>query len=209
MGFKEWIIPQDRVFYDLLERLGHVAEEAAHELQALARGAGVAQARERIQAIEHAGDQVMHETFVRLHRTFITPIDREDIARLAHALDDIVDGIDHAVGRMLVYGIERPPPEAAGFADVLAEQTRELSAGINALRRPSSMARHILPHAAEMHRLEKAGDALLETALARLGTGRDPMRFVKQKEVVESLEAATDWCERAAVVLQDIVRKHA
>src|SRR5688572_22895517 len=94
MGFKEWIIPQDRAFFDLLEGQGTKAAEAAEEFRNLLNNwSDLESHRLKMKQIENAADSLGHEIFERLTHTFITPIDREDIARLAHALDDIVDGI--------------------------------------------------------------------------------------------------------------------
>jgi predicted phosphate transport protein (TIGR00153 family) len=209
MGFKEWIIPQDRVFYDLLERLGRHTQEITAEFKfLLTHWTSLDAQRQKIKAIEHAADEVMHETFDRLNRTFITPIDREDIARLAHTLDEVIDSVYAATNRFALFDIPGPTPEMMEFASILEKQVAELVQGINSLRKPSTMAKAILPHAVEMHRLENDADRLLYRITAELFKGDDAVHIMKYKELYEFLEYATDSCEDVANALQDIVRKH-
>lgn len=209
MGFKEWIVPQDRVFYDLIEKLGKHTHDITAEFKALLSNWSNLQAeRNKIKAIEHAADEVMHETFDRLNRTFITPIDREDIARLAHAIDEVIDSVYAATNRLVLFDIPEPTPEMVKFTQILEAQVNELVPGLNSLRRPATMAKAILPRAVEMHRLENEADALLYNCTAELFKGKDAVRIMKYKEIYEYLEYATDSCEDVADVLRDIVRKH-
>lgn len=209
MGFKEWIVPQDRVFYDLIEKLGKHTHDITAEFKALMSNWSNLQAeRNKIKAIEHAADEVMHETFDRLNRTFITPIDREDIARLAHAIDEVIDSVYAATNRLVLFDIPEPTPEMIQFTEILEAQVKELVPGLNSLRRPATMAKAILPRAVEMHRLENEADRLLYQCTAELFKGKDAIRIMKYKEIYEYLEYATDSCEDVADVLRDIVRKH-
>src|SRR5687767_4786576 len=130
MGFKEWIIPQDRAFYDLLERLGKHTQDITAEFKfLLTHWSNLEIQRQKIKAIEHDADTVMHETFERLNRTFITPLDREDIARLAHSLDEVIDSVYAATNRLVLFGIPQPTPEMKEFADILEKQVAELVQG--------------------------------------------------------------------------------
>ena len=209
MGFKEWIIPQDRVFYGLLERLGKHTQEITAEFKfLLANWSNLEIQREKVKAIEHEADGVMHDLFDRLNRTFITPFDREDIARLAHTLDEVIDAVYAATNRLVLYEIPQPTPEMMTFTDILEAQVNEIVPGLNSLRKPATMAKAILPHAVEMHRLENEADKLLYKTTAALFKGTDAIHIMKYKEIYEHLEYATDSCEDVADVLRDIVRKH-
>jgi predicted phosphate transport protein (TIGR00153 family) len=209
MGFKEWIIPQDRVFYDLLEKLGKHTHDITAEFKfLLTHWSNLEIQRQKIKDIEHAADEVMHETFERLNRTFITPLDREDIARLAHSLDEVIDAVYAATNRLVLFDIPQPTPEMMEFAVILEKQVAELVQGLNSLRKPATMAKAILPHAVEMHRLENDADRLLYKITAELFKGKDAVHIMKYKELYEFLEYATDSCEDVANVLQDVVRKH-
>jgi len=209
MGFKEWIIPQDRVFYDLLERHIRLASEATAEFKfLLSHWSNLEIERQKIKEIENTADTVGHEIFDRLNRTFITPIDREDIARLAHAIDDVTDAVYGAANRLVLFEIPEPTPEMLEFIGLLEGQVKELVAGIGALRKPATMKRNIPGHVIEVHRLENLGDRLLNKVTAELFKTKDAVRILKYKEVYEFLEGATDTCEDVADVLQDILRKH-
>ncbi|MEA3190563.1 MAG: uncharacterized protein QOD77_1145 [Thermoplasmata archaeon] len=209
MGFKEWIIPQDRVFYDLLERHVALASDAAGLFrQMVDNWQNVEAWRTRIRDVEHEADSVGHEVFDRLNATFITPIDREDIARLAHALDDIVDAIYAATNRIALLEIPAPTPHMKVFIDVLEGQIRELVDGVRGLRKPSSLKTTIPAHVVEIHRLENVADRALNEAIGALFKTNDPVVILKYKEIYEFLEDATDRCEDVADVLQDILRKH-
>lgn len=209
MGFKEWIIPQDRVFYDLLEGLGKHTQDITGEFKfLLTHWSNLEVQRTKIKGIEHAADEVMHTLFDRLSRTFITPLDREDIARLAHSLDEVIDAVYAATTRFVLFDIPAPTQEMMDFADILEKQVAELVQGLNSLRKPSTMAKVILPHSVEMHRLENDADRLLYRITADLFKGDDAIHIMKYKELYEYLEFATDSCEDVANVLQDIVRKH-
>ncbi len=209
MGFKEWIIPQDRVFYDLIEKLGKHTSDITFEFKFLmTHWSNLEIQRQKIKGIEHDADTVAHDIFDRLNRTFITPIDREDIARLAHALDEVIDAVYAATNRLVLFEIPEPTPEMQQFTDILEAQVKELAIGISALRKPATMAKEILPRAVEMHRLENDADKLLYKTTAALFKGKDAVHIMKYKELYEYLEYATDSCEDVADVLRDIVRKH-
>ncbi|MEA3144544.1 MAG: uncharacterized protein QOG31_1868 [Thermoplasmata archaeon] len=209
MGFKEWIIPQDKVFFDLLERHISLAKQAAATFHLMVDNwANVEAWRTKIRDIEHQADNVGHEVFDRLNRTFITPIDREDIARLAHAIDDIVDAIHAATNRIALLEIPAPTPPMAAFIVTLEAQLNELESGIAALRRPKGLKREVPAHVVEVHRLENVADRALNEAMGALFKTNDPIAILKYKEIYEFLEDATDRCEDVADVLQDILRKN-
>jgi len=211
MGFKEWIIPQDRVFYDLLEKHIALAGTAAGQFKNLLASkswANVEVWREQIKDTESKADAVGHEIFERLNATFITPIDREDLARLAHAVDDIVDDIYGATNRIALYRIPEPTPVMSEFIAIIEAQVKELDDGVRALRKAGQLKKTLPPHVVEIHRLENLADRLLNKAVAELFNTNDAVRIMKYKEIYEPLEGATDRCEDVADVLQDILRKH-
>ncbi len=209
MGFKEWIIPQDKVFFDLLEKHIALAGQCADQFdRMLGNWANVEVWRSTIKELETQADSTGHEIFDRLNRTFITPIDREDLARLAHVVDDIADAIDAASNRIVLYNIPAPTPPMNGFLAILKAQIRELDDGIRSMRKPSQLKHNIPPHIVEIHRLENEADKLLNDSVAELFASNDPVRIIKYKEIYEFLEEATDRCEDVADVLQDILRKH-
>lgn len=209
MGFKEWIIPQDRVFYDLLDKQAGKAEEAVAAFRhMLSHWQHMDTERQKVKAIEHDADLLGHQVFDRLNRTFITPIDREDIARLAHALDDVVDAVYASANRIVLCRLPAATQPMLALSETLELQVRQVAGAVKALRKPASMAKNIPPFSIEIHRLENEADRVLNAALAELFQTNDAIAILKHKEVYEFLELATDKCEDVADVLQDIVRKH-
>ncbi|MEK6985245.1 MAG: DUF47 family protein [Candidatus Thermoplasmatota archaeon] len=210
MGFKEWIIPQDKVFFDLLERHIALAGKCADRFDQMLAGkwSNVELARNDIKELESQADTVGHELFDRLNRTFITPIDREDIARLAHVIDDIADDVYAAANRLALHQIPGPTAHMVELVAILKAQVRELDDGVRSLRRPAQLKTNIPPHIVEIHRLENEADKVLNVAIGELFASNDPIRIMKYKEIYEFLEAATDRCEDVADVLQDILRKN-
>lgn len=161
---------------------------------------------EQIQAIEHQGDKTTHAIMSKLNQTFITPFDREDIHRLASSLDDVLDFVNAAAVRLVMYKITQPPPEAAELAGLIVLQTEELAKGVSLLEKNGA----VMKHCDEINRLEDVADHVSRKAIADLfERERDPVQLIKVKELYEVLEYATDKAEDAANVLEAIVLKSA
>jgi predicted phosphate transport protein (TIGR00153 family) len=155
---------------------------------------------------EQDGDHITHEVIRRINETFVTPIDRDDILRLASALDDIVDYIEEAADYLGLYSVEAPMMQALALAHVLVDATRELAAAVPLMREFKDVSRHIV----EVHRLENEGDRIVRNAIASLfEDGIDPMVVIRWKDIFERLEDAIDATERTAYVLEGIVIKNA
>jgi len=160
----------------------------------------------RIKALEHECDEITHDLMRRLNRTFITPFDREDIHDLASKLDDVMDFIDNTANRMVVYRFQAPPPEMAAISDVLMRQSAVLREAVANVKQ----ADHILAKCIEIHSLENEGDRIFHSGIARLFSSvTDPIEVIKQKDLLETVEKATDKCEDAANVLESIMLKNA
>jgi predicted phosphate transport protein (TIGR00153 family) len=159
---------------------------------------------EQIQAIEHQGDKVTHAIISKLNQTFITPFDREDIHRLTSSLDDVLDFVNAAAVRLVMYKITQPPPEAAELAGLIVLQTEELAKGVSLLEKNGP----VMKHCDEINRLEDVADHVSRKAIADLfEREKDPVQLIKVKELYEVLEYATDKAEDAANVLEAIVLK--
>jgi predicted phosphate transport protein (TIGR00153 family) len=198
---------RDSEFFDLFERAGVNVVRAAELMQEMlirfpdSRG----MARD-ILICEQDGDHITHEVVRRIHETFVTPIDREDVLRLTSALDDIVDYIEEAADYLGLYSVEAPMTQAQALADVLVDATRELAAAFPLMREFKDVRHHIV----EVHRLENEGDRIVRNAIASLfEEGIDPMVVIRWKDIFERLEDAIDATERAAYVLEGIVIKNA
>ena len=208
MGIKGWIIPQERQFFDLLDRLANTVAEGAVALLDLLRDFRDVDAKQRrIKDIEHRGDEITHQVHEELNKTFITPIDREDIQDLASRLDDVLDMIDAGANRIHLYRIERPNEAMVHLADVIAQSTAMLQRAVGMIR-DMKQGDEVERIASEVHRLENVADDLMNNAVARLFEGTDPVQIIKFKEIIEVLEQATDYCEDVANVLSDVVAKN-
>lgn len=207
MGLKEWIIPQDRAFFTWLEEAAKNAVDCADALNTLlTQYEGLAERRQNIKDLEHKGDQITHNIFDALGRTFLTPLDREDISALAKALDDVADFIYAATNRLYLYEITKPTPAMKQFSEILQAQTRELYLSFQEIRSPKTRTA-ALKRGIEVNRLENEADRLLNETVAALFRTSDPIHIMKHKEIYEMLETATDKCEDVADVVSDIARK--
>jgi predicted phosphate transport protein (TIGR00153 family) len=160
----------------------------------------------RINDVEHRCDALTRDVLLRLHRTFVTPIDREDIHALALALDDVADAIDDCAKLMQLYRLDRVRPGVRELARILVDQTAQVEKAMEALRDKVV----ITASTAEIDRLEHDGDVAFRDSIVRLlDTEKDPIQVIKWKELYGYLEAATDRCEDIANVLDGISVKHA
>ncbi len=160
----------------------------------------------RIKDLEHLGDDLTHQVIAELNKTFITPIDREDIHDLSAALDDVLDVIDQTAGRIVLFQIRAPIKEVPEMAAVLLNQVRELSAAVTRLQDNN----HVVERCVEINRLENDADRLFQLAIGRLFEEvKDPIDVIKRKEIIESVERATDKAEDVSNVLESIVVKNA
>lgn len=208
MGLKEWIVPQERHFFDLLEQEAEIVAEGAEALGDLVRVfRDVRAKRKHIKDIEHRGDETVHTIFEALNKTFITPIDREDIMALATDLDNVLDMIDAAANRLLLYEITEPSRAMVQLADVIIQATRELRKAVGMIRN-MRQADEVERISVEVNRLENVADDLMNTSVAALFRETDVVHIMKFKEIIERLEEATDYCEDVANVLSDIVAKN-
>ncbi len=208
MGFKEWIIPQEKHFFDMLEQQADIVLEGAESLLDLAKDFNdVAEKRQKMKVIEHKGDDAVHEISEALNRTFVTPIDHDDMSKLASRLDDILDYMESAAHRLWSYNIKRVPPDMVKLVEVLLASTKEVNHAIKDLRN-FKRKNEIVSHCIEINRLENVGDDITHQAVADLFKGSDVLEIIKLKEIYEHLELATDKCEDAADVIKDIFIKH-
>jgi predicted phosphate transport protein (TIGR00153 family) len=161
-----------------------------------------------VKDLEHIGDELTHETIERLNRTFITPIDREDIHELICRVDDVLDLVDTAVDRIVLFKIEKPIQASKDLAQCLLRSTA-LIRDMMPLLRNMKDADVVRQKVREVHRLENEADRIERTALASLfENGEDPKYIIKWMSIIETLETATDRCEDVANVIEGIVLKN-
>jgi predicted phosphate transport protein (TIGR00153 family) len=204
------LIPKDEKFFDILEEAAdniHKAAVAFHDLAS--NWSPTSPQFQHIRDLEHEGDRMTHELIDKLNRTFITPIDREDIHALASEIDDVIDVIQAITDRMQLYRIDKSSPFLIKMAEVVVKSTDAVGKAVKSLR-DLSHTRRTLDFCIETNRLENEGDALLKEALGDLFSNpKDVLEVMKWKEIYEQTEFATDKCEDIANVIEGIVVKNA
>ena len=201
------LIPRDEKFYDLFREQAENIHKAAQKLVALFEDyRDVEKHVAEIKFVEHKGDQLTHGLMMKLNKTFITPFDREDIHALSSALDDVLDLLDGAAGRLTTYKIEAVTPGARQLAKVILHGSEILVQAIAQLSKPEN----IMEYCEQLKMLEEEADHIKGECVARLfENSADPIEVIKWKEIYEVLEATTDKCEDVADVLEAVVLKAA
>lgn len=205
-----WLLPREEDFFGLFERHAALTVEGAKEMQRLVRGGqNIHALAARIKEIEHETDVITHACVAKLHTTFITPFDRDDIHRLITRMDDVMDYIEAAAVDVMLYELTEMTVPAQELADVLVRSTESVAvavAGLKSVKQPQV----ILNACIEVNRLENEGDEILRAAKAALfRDATDPLLVLKWKEVYEALENATDRCEDVANIIEGVVLEHA
>jgi uncharacterized protein len=200
------LIPRDTSFFAMFTEMSENLIAGANTLVDLfADYRDVEKKIHEVRRIEHRGDDMTHAILTKLNQTFITPFDREDIHKLASSLDDVLDFINAAGARIIMYRITNPPPAAGELAHLILAQSKELQKAVSLLQKNGD----ILAHCVEINRLENEADLVSRAAIARLfDEEKDPITLIKTKELIEFLERATDRAEDAADVLETVVLKN-
>lgn len=203
-------IPKDEGFFDILEEASENVVKGAKAFRELVSHWSLnSELIPQIREIEHEGDRMTHEVIDRLNRTFITPIDREDIHGLAKELDDVIDIIQATMDRMQLYRIETSSPVLLQMVEVLLRSTEVVDKAIKSLR-DMKHTRRTLDFCIEVNRLENEADAIFKTALGELfSEKRDVLDIIRWKEVYEAAEFANDKCEDIANIIEGIIVKNA
>ena len=201
------LLPREEKFFNLFNKQVEVISEASRLLLEGARSGNsrLEQVATEISTIEHRGDEIIHEIFTRLNQTFITPLDPEDIHNLSSKLDDVLDGIEDSVHRMVAYRLDAIPANMIALAEVIHRCCQALQRAFNALEKNEE----VMDHCIEINRLENEADHLVRGAVADLFENeKDAILLIKLKEIYEFLEDTTDRCEDVADVLQNVVVKN-
>jgi uncharacterized protein Yka (UPF0111/DUF47 family) len=208
MGLRELLIPQDKAFFDLFEKQAGIVKEAAWKLVALTEDfTNVKEKRHAIELLEHKGDTITHAIYDQLNRTFITPLDPEEISRLASSMDDVLDYIDGATEKMYYYGIDSTDTHMIELAKLIHMSCAEIEAAVKGIRSIKD-PRYIEERCIEVNRLENIADDVLAHAVTDIFKTTDAIAIIKLKDIYEHLETATDYCEDVANVLSDIAIRH-
>jgi len=204
------LIPRNYQFYDLFEESAHKLVIAAEILvDLLDHFENVEMKTGRMKELEHEADDITHEIYRRVHQTFVTPLDREDIAALAQRMDDVMDFMEGATTAIRIYEIAQPTPAARALADLVRLQCVQLERAVSTLRSKRKLV-HILDQLKEVNRLENEADSLFLSATAELfRVELSPIEIIKWRDIYDQLERATDSAEQVAHVLEAIVLKNA
>jgi predicted phosphate transport protein (TIGR00153 family) len=201
------LVPQKREFFDLYNRAAANTVAIAARLDVLLERFPVdsdAILRD-VKELEHEGDRLTHEVVDLLNRTFVTPFDRDDMYRLAGALDDVCDHIDEAAGKIVGYGVREIRPQARDQAHVIQRAAGKLADAVALLEGFKDSRRQLI----ELRELEDEGDRLMREGVSGLfSADADPLSVIRWKDIHESLEEAVDACENAADVLEAILVKN-
>jgi predicted phosphate transport protein (TIGR00153 family) len=201
------LLPKDPAFFDLLAEHMNTVCEASGLLRAglVAGYQGVCERVKQMDALERAGDEVIHKIFHHLQKTFITPFDPEDIQRLATTLDTVLDYLEDVTFRIAAYRLDPIPAEAKRLGEMIDDSNHALSRALKALRENRS----VLEDCIEVNRLENEADTVERSLVAKLfSSTMDPITLLKQKEIIELLEQTTDMCEDVADVIQNVAVKN-
>lgn len=207
-----WLKPHEMVFFDLLEGSTENIYQAVLHFDREIRMADTSrwpELRRQMKEYEHAGDEFTHQIIDRLDKTFVTPIEREDILALAHSLDDVVDLFDAICERLVLYHIGEIHPAVMEISSLAVEGAHELIYLIRSLRNMSD-TQEIRLHIRRVHVLENQADSVYHSALAELFKDpKDPIELMKWKELFDHLEEATDRIELVAKVVGSTVMRNA
>jgi len=207
-----WLKPREMVFFDLLESAAGNAYQASQLFDREIRTgdpARFAELRRQMKDLEHSGDDLTREIMDRLNHTFVTPIEREDIMALAHALDDVVDKIHAVCERLILYRISHVLPAVTEISSIVVEGSGEIVHLIRSLRNMSNQ-KEIRDRIQRVHTLENKADSIYHAGLAQIFENpNDPIELIKWKEILEQIEDATDKIELVAKVVGSTVMRNA
>jgi len=206
VAFRIRLFPRDTQFFELFNQMAdEIRGAAALFEQLLATEPPDSTKIPLIKDSEHRCDALTHDTIQRLHRTFVTPFDREDLYALATSLDDVMDAIDHAASLIGLYRIERVRPGTRTLARTVSASAERMHLALEAM----ATKKPVHPHAVEINRLENEADRAYQDAVRELfETETNPIEIIKWKEIYDMLEVITDCCEDVANVIEGVVVKH-
>ena len=206
-----FMIPKNAMFFDLFaEDTTNLVEQAKvfHQMFQMRDQEQVAAAIRTIRDLEHKGDEITHRIFMEFSENFITPFDREDIHSLATSIDDIADFINGCASRIQLYNVKEFSKTMELMSEVLLKQVMEIDVAVRDMRQMKN-AQRVREAIVRINSLENHADDLFDDSIARLfAEAVDPLELIKTKEVLSSLETATDKCEDVANVLESILVKN-
>ena len=204
MNFR--LFPQDEDFFALFKKQGALVREGCEQLhEMISRFDDLDERARRLKDVEHRGDLVTHEIFERLNRTFITPLEREDIHELASGLDDVLDSVEAIGSRIVMFHIKGSTPQATELARILVDCGVQIEQALSHLKD----FKNLMAFTIELNRLENEADIISREVVADLFSGKHEfLDVLRWKEIYGRLESAADQCEDVANTIESIVIKN-
>jgi hypothetical protein len=204
MGLKEWIVPQDKVFYELLEQESAAILEGARKLEEAVKSFDRMEERRReFKDLEHSADETVHQIYEKVNQSFITPIDQTDLTKLASLYDDVLDFMNAIVNKLVLYEVAGTTESMVGFVGIIRQSVEQLHSAVLSMRKKDKS--DIDKRCIEVDRLENEADILLNESVAALFKEGDTITIFKLKEIYEYMETVTDRCEDVSLVLRDVM----
>ena len=207
-GWLSWVRSDDKAIINVLEEQAENLLRATSTLvELMTKYDNVAEYLSKITDMEHEGDEIAHKLFNIIDQTFVTPIDREDISKLASSMDEILDYTQGAADRLVLFKIKKPTLYMSEIAKVLLSASQEVYNAILQIRN-LKRTRDLVGHCNNISKYEHQGDTIYRNAIAELFETNDPIEIIKLKEIYETLEGALDRCADVADVIEDIRLKY-
>jgi predicted phosphate transport protein (TIGR00153 family) len=206
----DFLIPKEYGFFEVFDKHASTLVEGAEILvEMLENFTDIPVKARKLKEAEHRADEITHNTLEMLHKTFITPIDRDQIHQLISNMDDVIDYIDGAARRLIIYGVTEIPPDLVELAKILHRSTLEVQKAVGSLKNLKN-AKDIMASCIEINKLENDGDSVRDAAIAKLfKEEKDAVKVLVWKEIYEGVETAIDRCEDVANIIEGVVLENA
>ena len=204
-----WLLPKEGNYFELFDKHGKLCVQSAEILvDVFQKKTSTAIGALKIKELEHQADDILQQCFSDLHRTFVTPIDRDQIFALISKMDDIIDDVESVANELYLYEISRFNDRAPKFASLLLSGIKEIASGVSLLRNMNN-GPEIIHRCIAARKFEKEGDSLLREALSELfKKGLDPLYMIQWKEIFDSLERGLDNCQEASNIIEGIILEY-
>jgi hypothetical protein len=203
-------LTKDNLFFEAFAKHAEKSVESSKLLvQMLSDLSKAPELSKRINDLEHEGDRITHDCVAALHQTWITPLDREEIHALISRLDDVLDAIEAASERVILFELTEATPEGLDLARAVVASCQAVHSAVQSLR-DLKQSKHLLALCVEINKHENTADLCYRTAVAKLfKSGSDPLLVMKWRDIYDHLEMATDRCEDVANIIEGVVLEHA
>jgi uncharacterized protein len=207
-GWLSWVRANDKTIIDVLETQGANLVKATSSLFELVTNYEmVAERNSKIKDLEHEGDKIVHKLYTILALTFVTPLDREDISRLASSIDEVLNYTDGTADRFVLFKIQQPTSYMIELAKILLSASQEMYILMTRIRKLKN-SNELVEHCRIIKRYEHEGDKIYRTAIAELFETDNAIEIIKLKDIYETLEGSLDRCQEVADIVEDIALKY-